>query len=110
MDKTAEQIDRPAGEYVLVPVEPDTAQIEAGDDYLTEAGCNPMPGDAIWVYRAMIAARPADSDMVERVGKALCLSSGDDPEREGPWDTWWEESPYAAQARAAIAAISGEGL
>lgn len=31
---------------------------------------------------------------------AICLALGDDPEREGPWDSWWMHSKYAEAALA----------
>ena len=39
---------------------------------------------------------------VERVARAICLALGDDPDREGPWETWWLQSPYATAARMAM--------
>lgn len=61
--------------YVLVPVEPTEAMVEAGiaqandctDNFTAAAACT-----AEHVYRAMIAARPAvGEDVVERVARAI---------------------------------------
>ncbi|WP_116970793.1 hypothetical protein [Blastomonas sp. UPD001] len=108
MDKTAEQIDHPAGDYVLVPVEPTEAMIAAGQKVAREADEYEM-SCADWFvadhYRAMIAARPADSDMVERVARAIMSSAHTFPEQAKVYMGYGQA---AHAARAAIAAITGE--
>lgn len=68
--------------YVLVPSEPTEAMIDAGyvayarkadDVWSVTPTEEPLAGGGAmgYAYRAMIAARPADSDMVERVKREL---------------------------------------
>lgn len=45
------------------------------------------------------------SELIEKVAKAICVSQGDDPDREGPFHKWVSESPYASMASAAIEAV-----
>lgn len=45
-------------------------------------------------------------DLVEKVAFALCKAAGDDPDREGPWAEWWQESAYALDARAIIPIVA----
>lgn len=104
--------------YVLVPVEPTEAMIDAGDDYLTAAGCNPLPEDALKVYRAMIAARP-DSDMVAALWEALKaedaywaasrqLAAALPRLREGARAVFEAADARRTAARAAIAAMGSD--
>lgn len=44
-----------------------------------------------------------DGDMREAIARALCVEEGDDPDREGPWAEWWEQSAYARSADVALA-------
>jgi hypothetical protein len=41
---------------------------------------------------------PRQVSDLSAVAKAICIALKDDPEREGPWDTWWMQSRYAEAA------------
>lgn len=118
---------RPAGDYALVPVEPTEAMLEAvapfpehlfadgkrsaDDRKAMEVAAMVDRAAFVTQYRKAIAARPDhledDLNMVERVARAMAKLSGVDPDdtHEGVamWKNWEDE------ARAAIAAITGEG-
>ena len=57
--------------YVLVPVEPTEAMTQAAVDLIDRNQGPASQYDCFRAYRAMIAARPADSDMVKRVQDML---------------------------------------
>lgn len=96
--------------YVLVPVEPTEAMIAAGQKVAREADEYEM-SCADWFvadhYRAMIAARPADSDMVERGNAmadaitALLNSICGEPVGAGDGNTYVVRHPSAASCNAA---------
>jgi len=44
------------------------------------------------------------------LARAICIANGDDPEREGPFRTWMEESPYWMMAAASLAEITEQGF
>lgn len=58
-----------------------------------------------------MAGRPRDHRMtaqptaVEAMARAMCVAVGDNPDREGPWAEWWQDSPYTAAALAALKAL-----
>lgn len=62
------------------------------------------------LYRTGQLVAVADDATVELACKAACIACGDDPEREGPWETWWRESAYFTMITAAIAAMKGPKL
>lgn len=80
-----------------------------GCHYVRCEGCGASGNDAS-KERAITAWNTRSGQLVpvpsvEMVARMICESGGDDPDREGPWAGWWQESAYASMATAVIAAM-----
>jgi len=49
-------------------------------------------------------------ELVATAAKAACIAMGDDPEREGPWLTWYHDSAYVQGISAALSALEAAGF
>lgn len=74
------------------------------DAYITASGAYHAELERLHRANQLVLIGP---DAVERCARAICIAQGDDPNREGPWAEWWEESPYASAANAFLAAFTG---
>lgn len=52
------------------------------------------------IEKISINTKSRDIVRAINIAKIICEKLGDDPEREGPWKSWYKDSPYYSAALA----------